>query len=1429
MRIVIGQSNNEHVYFASNMDQETTLHEIIFTSGNDVRDFEEIWVDGIASSLSQTVKEAHLYEGSTITNYPTLGGSVTTASPSLESQWELRCIGGLSSTESYPLCAGQVLRIGRSDQADITLHSASVSWSHAVLSIDERGVWIADDSSSNGTFVDGQRINTESTEPILLTEGSILGLGGICLILQRPQPVPTQPDLPYTAGGLIAFNRPPRVALPPHSEPVSVPVKKDSQGKAHFSWISVLAPLFMAMGMVAVMGSARYALIALLSPVMAVGSWLEQKRRNKDNEKENEENYCRDLEITRQEIIDASEAERVRDRLQTPYPHELIETVQHATPALWQVRASDEDFLTATMGTTNREFTPLRKSYSGQLQARTQEVFDEATIFATPQIVDLCKGPVGIWGPRESSMALARSLLCQLATSSGPGDYRVVVLTDKARSEDWRFTAWLPHTQTGNTNPHERFIALDSTQATTMARMLRDQLNQPEADAMLLVVDDISLLQGRDCPVRDILEYDRNVNQQRRRKRPVTAIILAAQANELPSICHSVIEVKYDNDATLMIPSQAKTTESITISGISASEAQEWSRMLARFDDPNASAGGGGLPSLVHLFDLLGFNRSTIDGSTITKSWDSFDGYNVPLGVYEDGIYTFDLVKDGPHGLVGGTTGSGKSELLRSLVAGLAAKIDPEHLTFILIDFKGGAAFASLDQLPHTIGTLSNLESSLAYRALKALEAELAWRQKCFSEAGENVDNIDAYLATRPAQPMPRLLVVVDEFAQLAKEYPDVLTSLVSIGAVGRTLGVHMILATQRPAGVVNDDILANTNMRAALRVQSREDSSNVIGVPLAASIGRNQRGRAYIKLGEEDITPIQTALVTGVSGIKQTNDLFVDPMILGMPPQDHTVTTSTDSNNDMEVLIEAIKEANKKKGFKPARKVWPDPLEEHVRLRLEHALDDDEHAQLQEIRADNRAKSVIQVGLYDDPDHQQQYVSGWDISDGNLVIAGIPGSGTSSALVSLALRIADTYAPDEADILVLDAGTSSLSALEELSHVRGFAGAGTANRELQTRLLRYLHNELEKRTADSQQKYPKVFVLIDGLTVLKEEYNDIDGTQLLEQFYRVWAKGPALGIHCAATTNRLKALPTAINEITSQKWLFRLADSYDYSLAEIARDNHPAPLPGRYVDALRSHQAHIGLAQDAQRSIEEINKSWGLEYAHRPLLVQKLPTFVEPTLLADYARIGTEPWNIPIGMSEADLQPHMLHAYGGEHVLIAGPARSGKSTMLGAIRSVFAAAAKKNNIDLTIFTVASRRSTLHTLFDDVREHDEISAVVASAQALSGPCVILIDDGHLVTDSDQSLFSLIKKSDPRILIVVTGRNEDLRNMYDNWIKELRKSRLGVLLAPNVDFDGPLLGAQIPRRSPVNLSIGRGYACQNGVVSLIQAATLWKDQ
>ena len=515
-------------------------------------------------------------------------------------------------------------------------------------------------------------------------------------------------------------------------------------------------------------------------------------------------------------------------------------------------------------------------------------------------------------------------------------------------------------------------------------------------------------------------------------------IVIASAVEQLPAACTTIVEVREDGAGVVTYPSTRTTIDDAVLAGIDLRTAREAAVALSRFEDPELVVPGAALPSLVRLPPLLGIDEITPGG--IEELWAHSRGTSTPIGIGENGPFELDLVRDGPHGLVGGTTGSGKSEFLRSLISGLAARNDPTKLTFILIDFKGGAAFKPLEALPHTIGTISNLDEQLADRALRALEAEMDYRQRMFAAAGEGVDNLDAYLATNPSEPMPRLLLVVDEFAMLAKDFPDVLTSLVSIGAVGRTLGVHMILATQRPAGVVNDDILANTNLRVALRVQSKEDSNNVIGVPHAAAISRSQKGRSWVKLGQEDITPVQTALVTGRAEAVDAVQIEYRDVVFGAPGGSVSFGGTKGAEvteADMDLMIEAIIEASDHLGIASPRPVWPTPLGARVDLAgftADDGLDaaDAPGGQVEEAQqpvVGGTDGTRVALGLSDDPDHQRQVLAHWDMSRGNAMFLGIPGSGTSTTLMTVALALADELPPDEMDLIILDMGAGSTDA----------------------------------------------------------------------------------------------------------------------------------------------------------------------------------------------------------------------------------------------------------------------------------------------------------------------------------------------------------------------------------------------------------------
>ena len=236
----------------------------------------------------------------------------------------------------------------------------------------------------------------------------------------------------------------------------------------------------------------------------------------------------------------------------------------------------------------------------------------------------------------------------------------------------------------------------------------------------------------------------------------------------------------------------------------------------------------------------------------------------VPLGRTETGTFGLDIAKNGPHMLVAGTTGAGKSEFLRTLVVSLALGNRPDALVFVLVDYKGGAAFGGLRGLPHVAGYLTDLDEHLGAPGARGIAAEVRYRERLLGDA--NCRDIDAYHAAgEPLGPLPRLAVVIDEFRFLVHEMPDFLDRLTDVTARGRSLGVHLVLATQRPAGVVSEDIRTNMGCGCACRVEDAADSTAVLDIPDAASIGRAYRGRGFARAEQGAGDVFQAAYVSGL------------------------------------------------------------------------------------------------------------------------------------------------------------------------------------------------------------------------------------------------------------------------------------------------------------------------------------------------------------------------------------------------------------------------------------------------------------------------------------------------------------------------------------------------------------------------------------
>lgn len=1426
MRILIDLSGTREVVDLVAWQKQATLAELLHSSGVGGVGEEPLLLDGQLVSPQAPMEDLILLEGSLITR---------AAEPKVQamSGWNVAVGGGLETRDAVPVPTHRRLVIGRSPQADLVLPTESASWEHCTVELEADGVRLRDPGSTNGTFVDGERVDEDG---VLITSVRTVVVGGAALNI-RPQlaePVAPAPGSlrNLTPAATAPFNRPPRPGRPPAAEPIEPPAPREVPPASKFSIITVAAPLVMAGVLVIVLGDMRFAMFAMLSPIMAVGMYFEQKRRRKKNLQEEEERFAKALEEFGEEATRAAAEESARRQEMIPDPAVVMRRAILPSTLMWQRRPDAHDYLNLHIGVGDVPWKPeLDSRGSTKLDDRVKIALEATHLSAAPVLADLNDaGVVGIVGDRDGALALARSLVLQAAVHCGPADLTIGVFCDGGREGDWEWASWLPHTRQTGAAEGVRWMSNQREGSSAMLRTLVDNIDSLPTPTMLTVVDSEVLTEGREAPARELLGHGRRVpggiERVAANTRKVSGVVIAATADQLPAACTVVVDIGADAAATVDQPEERTRVNDVIIAGVSQSQADRTARNLSRFEDPELVVPGASLPALVRLPELL--DSQALTAETVRDLWATAPGLSTPIGLDENGPLSLDLVKDGPHGLVGGTTGSGKSEFLRSFVAGLAARNDPTQLNFILVDFKGGAAFKACERLPHTIGTISNLDEQLADRAIRALEAEMQRRQRLFAEAGEDVDNLPAYLATQPAEPLPRLLLVIDEFAMLAKDFPDVLASLVSVGAVGRTLGVHMVLATQRPAGVVNDDILANTNLRVALRVQSREDSANVIGVPSAASIGRAQTGRAYVKLGQDDITPVQTALVTGrpqeaISERVQIRDVGLFGALI--PRTTNTSARAADAN-DLDLLIDAVVEANDAAGFAPPRQVWPEALGERVSLagyELEAAAGPADQTARPQPAVGGLVGDTVRVALADEPDEQRQIPVGWDMSEGNLLLMGIPGSGTTTTLATIALTLGASVDPAELDILTLDMGSRGLAAVGRLPHSVAYVGAGAGAKERQVRFLRYLKSEFNRRR-ESHAPARRAVILIDGFAALRDEFQDYEGQQLLDDFYRIYADGPALGMHFAMSTSRAKAVPSAVDEVTTQRWVYRLADAYDYSSLGVKGKTVPAPVPGRCVDVTSLVQMHVATPDlGLEHAVTEAKQRWSAT-PQKADAIGTLPDVVPAASIAGHLRLEGEPIHLPVGIREDTLQPAVLELYEGEHALVAGPARSGKSTLLLAIAQ--SAMALPGGQRPAVWGVFDRRSPLRNAgLDRVAESPEdIPALLASLRLERGRVLLLVDDAERVADSDQSLAGLVTTPPTGLTVVAAGRAADLRGLYGHWTKVLQKSRCGVMLQPDTDYDGELLSVRLPRTSPVAMTPGRGYATSGGGVTLIQAAS-----
>ena len=1169
-----------------------------------------------------------------------------------------------------------------------------------------------DGCGSGATVADLARAIGETTDRIVSIDGRVVGAtvplpeaglrtGSLIEIAGIEAPPrsgrPPAVETPRHGG---TFNRPPRPVVRHSPNPLRPPSPPQQPAQPmRFGWAALVVPIVLGLAM-AVFINPRMAVFAVFSPAMLLANWFEDKRRLRREVRELGEGHHELLSNFAQEVAAAHNLEIVARRQSVMLPTELQSCAEQIRPYLWERRPVHHDFMVIPVGTGCTTWEP---EISGGVSTEASDVLDRhGELHGVPILIECTPGAVcGIAGSRDRVLAVARQIVLQASVNHGPADLAITIFTENAA--DWDWAKWLPHTLLDSSG--RRRIAASPQELEQVVALLPTEKGDRDLHH-LCIVDLPDLSGGGRAIVRDVLRAGAGTG--------VAGIAIANRLLDLPSLVTTIVSIETDR-SRIRFPDGQATNFSPWL--VAASTTRATARALARLDDPEAMVAGTSLPAVVHLESLMSLGDEPV--RAIKENWQRTRSVmRAPVGVAAQGPLTIDLVADGPHALLGGTTGAGKSELLRTFVASLAATASPTALNFVLIDYKGGSAFDACADLPHTVGLVTDLDEHLAKRALTCLDAELTYREQRLRTAG--VSDI----GDRPHSdddPLPRLLVVIDEFAALAKELPEFIDALVGIAQRGRSLGVHLLLATQRPSGVISENIKANTNLRVALRVQDTHDSVDVLGCVDAAAIGRNQPGRGLARYGPSDVVPFQTALVTGHAMSGQPTGLRVRPFPFAheQPNPNLDPTAAADEPTDLERIVAATRHAAA--ALPAARLPWPPPLPTVVYL---DSLD-----------GDRRQRGETAFGVADEPHRQRQIPATWSVAAGNLLVCGLSGSGTTTALQTMAVGLAGAGDPDRLHMYFLDFDDQALHPLQDLPHVGAVVGAN--QRERQLRLLRRLAEELQSRRravaedAAALTGHPTIVTFLDNYGGFADAFGDPADLTVQNLLARIVADGAGVGMFAVIAAKHPGDVPTRLVALIASRLLFRLADRYDYSGLGIP-PVEPPTIPGRAFESGSGREVQVALPHRDGLAAAVAADRWGAPLL-APWSIEVLPSEVAVAEVVGAGRIAAGEWFLPLGIGDTALTPAGLVLCEGEHALVAGPARSGKSTALETI----AAVAKTANPQVRVIAVLPRRSPLRTnsAIDTIVDPDCIDSIGESDHCR----LLLIDDAELVGDHDGGL------------------------------------------------------------------------------------------
>ncbi|MBM6694902.1 type VII secretion protein EssC [Pseudoflavonifractor capillosus] len=945
--------------------------------------------------------------------------------------------------------------------------------------------------------------------------------------------------------------------------------------------------------------------------------------------------------------------------------------------SLFDRMPEDEDYLCVRLGSGDVSSLRVvdykkqeRLDIEDELQSIPQEICEEfKNVHQAPIVCDLKSvNAIGITGSQEYRFEFLKNIVLDITARQYFSNVNLVLVANCEHKEEIRWLRFLPHLY--NEDLGIRNLVCDDESRNIVFEYLykelsiREQNKQYDRNIVVLFYNEYGF---KSHPISKFVSKAKELG--------ISFVFFGKTAADIPQGCGYLITIEDHENAVLTNTQNKSETSPFEYTTIPTERAEQIVKLLAPVYTEEISLEGA-LTKNISMFEML--NILAVDDIELKSRWAKsqvFKSMAAPIGVSKTGVVYLDLhdKAHGPHGLVAGTTGSGKSEILQTYILAMATLFHPYEVAFVIIDFKGGGMVNQFRELPHLLGAITNIDGKEINRSLKSIKAELQKRQRLFAEA--DVNHIDKYIkkykAGEVSVPLPHLIIIVDEFAELKAEQPEFMKELISAARIGRSLGVHLILATQKPSGQVNEQIWSNSRFKLCLKVQSQEDSNEVIKSPLAAEI--KEPGRAYLQVGNNEIFELFQSAYSGAS--EKTDDSKVKEFtIYSLTESGKKVPVFSQkkqksgegSATQLDAIVKYVSDYCKKISLRKLPEICLPSLKECIDFETS-GRDGLENGTYE-----------VEIGIYDDPDNQYQGVHTVDLGSNNLMMIGSAQSGKTNVLQDIIRSLSTKYTPDEVNIYIIDFASMVLKNFERLNHVGGVV-CPSEDEKLKN-LFKLLHGEIESRKERlmsvgvssfaaykeaGQKEMPLIVLLIDNLTALKELYFQDD-----DELLNLCREGLTVGISIVIANSQTAGIGYKYLSNFSARMALYCNDSNEYSSLFDHCSERIDSIPGRcLVEIDKGHfECQSYLAFKGEKEIDRVQEikqyiaSVNMVHCQKAKRIPLIPTsLTKEYMVEQLGNYMEKRFSIVAGLDYATVTPCVLDLSAVGLLAVAGREGAGR------------------------------------------------------------------------------------------------------------------------------------------------------------------------